>query len=357
MEEIGKIIEERKEIIKNHTKAVITVAEIMKLDFGPELWTVKELIPQYSITAITGAPESFKTWLTLEIAKCISKGTDLLGTFSTNRGNVLIVDKENHRRHIKERLSLLKFENESICYLNENDDFLIDKPKDFQFLMGLIKENNISLVVFDSLIRIHSGVENDARDIAKVMNAFRKITNEKVTVIFIHHNRKENVGVQNTTNSMRGSSDILAGIDCLLQVNKLSEDSIQITQSKLRQGNKIKPFKVQVNSTKESIEFVHAGKSNFTSKETEEVKEIIIDLLKDNTEISRQEIIDGLQEQHKKVIINTSLKELESSEKITKNVIARGKHLFKLNSTSVQSEPNIESEHNDVDPNLLKIEN
>jgi KaiC/GvpD/RAD55 family RecA-like ATPase len=342
---------------KENKELIITAEELLRLDFGPELWTINELIPQHSITAITGAPESFKTWLTLEIAKCVANGSDFLGKFATQKGNILIVDKENHIRHIQERLKLLNFKNESVSYFLDTDNFSIDDEGKLMDIISIVRELNINLVIFDSLIRIHSGAENDARDISIVMNAFRRITKEGANVIFIHHNRKGDADKQSTANSIRGSSDIHAGIDCLLQINKLSEESIQITQSKLRQGKKIDPFKIQINSSDKSMEFVYVGKSNFSGKEIEEVKDIILLLLENKKEIPRQEILDELEDQYKKVVINTSLKELESVGKITKTVLAHNKHLFKLSIIPVEPELNIESEHNTVDPKIENEEN
>ena len=342
---------------KENKELIITAEELIKLNFGPELWTINELIPQHSITAITGSPESFKTWLTLEIAKCVANGTDFLGKFATQKGNILIVDKENHIRHIQERLKLLNFKNESVSYFLDTDNFYIDDEGKLMDIIGIVRELNINLVIFDSLIRIHSGAENDARDISVVMNAFRRITKEGANVIFIHHNRKGDADKQSTTNSVRGSSDIHAGIDCLLQINKLSEESIQITQSKLRQGKKIDPFKVQINSSDKSMEFVYVGKSNFSGKEIEEVKDIILLLLEDKTEIPRQEILDELEDQYKKAVINTSLKELESENKLTKIVGAHNKYSYVLKALVEEKIKPIESEHNPVDPKIENLDN
>ncbi|MFA6386758.1 MAG: AAA family ATPase [Candidatus Paceibacterota bacterium] len=312
---------------------VVTADQIINKDFGPELWVVDKLIPEQSITAITGVPGSYKTWLTLEIAKCVAQGSNFLGQFKTNRGNVLFLDKENHLRHIQKRLNLLGIQNLPIFYFSRAEDFLIDKEKDYKSLVKVIDNLGIDLVIFDSLVRIHSGDENSSKDIAKVMNAFRKITNKGVTVIFIHHNRKEGTRTQSTTNSIRGSSDIFAGIDCLLQISKTQDEkSIGISQAKLRQDEAINPFKIKICSSKEknSMAFNFSGDFDSDESEIEEAKLSIVEILKDNNEKSKQELTDILLENYTPNIINKTLKTLEVLGIIVKHTGAHNKHSFCL---------------------------
>ncbi len=354
--EYGDITLRMLEKLEKGQKSTMSVEEILKHDFGPELWTVDKLIPQDSITAITGAPASFKTWLTLDIARCVSKGLDFLGEYKASQGKVLIIDKENHLRHIQKRLNLLKFGNESIQYYVGNDDFLIDKEMDFIELSEIITKENIKLVIFDSFVRIHSGDENESKYVNKVMKSFRRLTNLGTTIIFIHHNRKENLNTQSTTNSIRGSSDILAGIDCLLQVTKLSKESLHITQSKLRLGEEVDPFSVQINRSENHIKFIYGGKSGYKNKETNEVRGLILILLKDKNEMSRQDIIKEFEDQYKPITVNASLKELEQSKEIIKKVVAHGEYLFSLNLKPESLDVETKSEHNPVDVPLLKID-
>ena len=321
------------ELKKQDNIYVVTVDQIIKKDFGPELWMVGKLIPEQSITAITGIPGSYKTWLTLEIAKCVSQGSDFLGQFKTTKGNVLFLDKENHLRNIQKRLKLLGVQNLPIFYFSRAEDFLIDKEKDYKSLVKAIDELNIKLVVFDSLVRIHSGDENNSRDIAKAMNAFRKITNRGATVIFIHHNRKEGIRTQSTTNSVRGSSDILAGIDCLLQISKPEKEKILgVNQAKLRQDESVEPFKVEICFSKEndSMGFTYGGDFDSEESEVEEAKESAIEILKDGTIKPGQELTEILSENYSITIINKALKELEILGVIIKERKAHNKYFFSL---------------------------
>lgn len=318
--------------LENRSITVVDVKKIAEQDFGEDVWTVEKLIPEHSITAISGAPGSFKTWLTLDIAKSVARGEPFLEMFKTIQGGVLILDKENHMKHTQKRLAELGIRDDPIHYIIKNDGFFVDNERDLSNLLVMIEKLEIKLVIFDSLVRIHTGDENDAKQISKVNSIFRKITNKGVTVLFIHHNRKENIRSQSTPNSMRGSSDILAGLDCLLQVTKISNESLSVTQSKLRQDTETEPFKINIvwSNNKQKISFHHAGKSDFTSQGLQDAKSDILVLLKDDGSKSRQELLDDLSETYKATVIDAALKELTEATAVTKEIGAKNRHSYKL---------------------------
>lgn len=324
------------EVLDERTIKLVTVEEILNHKFDPQPWLIEGLIPQQSITAITGAPGAFKTWLTLEIAKCVSRGEDFVGKFKSTKGKVLIVDKENHMQHIQPRLQMLGVQKEDIVYVTKKEGFFIDDERDFANLIEIIKEKEIKLVIFDSLVRIHSGDENEARHIAKVMNAFRKLTNYKTTVLFIHHNRKEGLRAQSTTNSMRGSSDILAALDSLLQVSKLPDTTLNITQSKLRQDEEVKPFRVKVIIDKgnNTMQFVYAGDGEKSGVSVYETKELILEILEERGQLSRQEALEELKESYSTATVDRALKELSESSKIVRGTGVSNRHSYTLSRNS-----------------------
>ena len=314
---------------------VITIDQILAKEYSTGSWLIEKLIPDQSITAITGAPGSYKTWLTLEIAKCVSQGLTFLGQFKTEKANVLFVDKENHFRYIQDRLKKLGMQDLPIFYFSRPDDFYLDRDKDYKSLMKLVESLDIKLVIFDSLVRIHSGDENNSKDISKVMSAFRKITSKGATVIVVHHNRKEGIKTQSSTNSIRGSSDILAGLDSLLQVsNPPNEKHIGISQTKLRHDEPVKPFKVEILSDKEknSISFTYKGDFDLNESQVGEAKESVLEILKEGSTKTRPELIEILSENYSITIIDKALKELEVLETVVKSRGARNLLSFSIKS-------------------------
>lgn len=325
----------------NEKFKVLAIEEIISKDYGPELWTIDKLVPQQSITAITGAPASFKTWVTLEIAKSIALGVNFLECFPVTQGNVLVVDKENHLRHIQKRLRMLSLENHPIFYLENPEDFLVTNPEHIKTLLERVIEHDIKVVIFDSLVRMHAGDENEARHMSSVMGVFRKITNKGVTVIFIHHNRKESLSSKSSPNSVRGSSDIYAGVDCLLQITRTQNEKIlSITHAKLRQGESVEPFQIRVttNEDTELISFDYAGSTNPHIIEMEAESDIL-NALRDGNERSGKELRALFAGKYKPQIVSNALENSVRVGLITKRRGAHNTYFFQLKPSEVEKIP------------------
>ena len=70
--------------------------------------------------------------------------------------------------------------------------FKIDSDDDRKALMELCLARNYGLVIFDSLIDLHSRNENSAQDIQTIIAGFREFSKKGITVLICHHLRKEN---------------------------------------------------------------------------------------------------------------------------------------------------------------------
>lgn len=81
----------------------ITLAELLNTEFQNPQWLVERLIPHETVTIVSGAPASYKTWLTLEIALKVAAGEKVFGEFQAIQSPVLIIDEENHPRILKDR--------------------------------------------------------------------------------------------------------------------------------------------------------------------------------------------------------------------------------------------------------------
>jgi AAA domain len=67
---------------------------LSQIEGGSDPWLVDGLIREGSTNLLSGAPGDFKTWLALELAGAVSKGTDFLGR-KTIQTRVLYLDREN----------------------------------------------------------------------------------------------------------------------------------------------------------------------------------------------------------------------------------------------------------------------
>ena len=316
-----KIIENNKEKVTETQFHLWSVGDILAHDFGEEEWLIESLIPKQGITALSGNPGDFKTWTTIHIALCVARNIPVFNRFKVNQGGVLVVDEEDHIRLLKKRLGSLGAEDsDNIFYLSQSG-LKVDLIDVRNHILKIVEEKNIKLLILDSLVRVHSQEENDAGGMSKVFMGLQDFIKAGVSILFTHHHRKQQgFGTNNPGQSMRGSSDILAAVDCHITVekNRDEENKLVFKQSKLRQGEALKPFEVSVligALGPSGFEFV--GEFNEKKKKLEEVGEGIIFLLIDGMK-SRQEIVEALKEEFGRDTIDSGLKIAEKDKRIEK---------------------------------------
>lgn len=226
--------------------STFTLSQLYQEQFPKQRWLVQDLIPFGSITALTGEAGSYKTFFTQGMTASITNGTPFLGQFAVTKGKILIIDEENQRRTIRERYECLGLTGtDNIVFLSLKG-IKVDEEACLNKIQEVIEKEKPSLIVFDSLVRIHSGDENTSKDISRVFNNLRRLITEERSIIVIHHHRKsKNASVKSNNQSIRGSSDILAAVDTHLAVDR-NEDEITVTQGKMRIQPEIIPFKVTV---------------------------------------------------------------------------------------------------------------
>lgn len=295
----------------------ILLSALMKKEFEDKKWIVEKLAPRNGIIAISGFPGCFKTWIVIDLILKVAMGEKFLGKFETDQSPVLFIDEENGEKLIQERVGLLGYHDDLPIYLASYSNFIIN-PKNVEKTIDFCLEKNIKLVIFDSLIRIHNGNENDAGEMAAVLNGMKQLAKNGITVIFTHHNRKPSGNQRgNSAHEMRGSSDILAAVNSHLAINsKEAEGFIEIKQTKLRDAEALKPFRVTINKADEKIDLVYADEIDETATKIEEVKEIIPEIISaSEANLSKTQLIKEIQNQMPagKTTIKAAIKEMEKA--------------------------------------------
>ncbi len=241
-----------------------TLANLMNIKFPKSRWIVEDLIPCEGITLLSAAPASFKTWLALDIAINVAKGSDFLDKYSTQKSNVLIIDEESGERMLQERFKSLGAPLDLPIYYFSRQGFKMNDFNDVDKLISTCEEYDIKLAIFDSLVRIHSGDENSSRDMSKLLNLFKQLSDKGVSCLILHHNVKNNgMNSYSPANSMRGSGDILAAADVHMALSQ-SGERVTIQQTKNRFMREISAFKVKLVENEDStnqFEFVGAAQS------------------------------------------------------------------------------------------------
>jgi archaellum biogenesis ATPase FlaH len=265
--------------IGNTNYKPLPLKELMSKEFKDTQWVIEQLIPAETIVAISGLPSAYKTWLVLDIALKVAKGEMLFDKFITNQTGVLLIDEETGERWIQQRIFKLQDVFDIQVYLLSKTGFKLTEET-VKWLIAFTREYKIGLIIFDSLLRIHTARdENDAVEMAKVFSLFQKLTREGITVIFTHHNRKPGIlRSSSPSQDMRGSSDILAAVDSHLAVER-KDNFLVVNQTKLRQEEEILPFKLNIISETNEFRFEFAGEVDEEKTKKADMKQAIKDIL------------------------------------------------------------------------------
>ena len=136
---------------------------------------------------------------------------------------------------------------------------------------NIAKDNTV--LIFDSLKRFHTGEENSASDMCKIMGALRSLTRNGASVIVLHHRGK-------SEHSYRGSSDILAGVDVCYTLSKEGELLKLSCDEKNRFGEPFSLYlRINESETHFRFDLANSPKSEKTEVELVHVKNAIISIL------------------------------------------------------------------------------
>ena len=170
-------------------------------------WTVDEFLPSESVTMLSGESGSGKSTITLLLADAVANGEPFLG-HPTKQTKVLIVDRENGAGIYKERFARLKMNRSQDIYYWGGWEETPPQGPSFKPLLDFAREHK-PLIIFDSFIAfLDVGSEQDATEVRRYMNDFRRLAQAGATVVFLHH-----TGKGEATKDYRGSSDIKASVD------------------------------------------------------------------------------------------------------------------------------------------------
>ncbi len=223
-----------------------------------------------------------------------------LNRFKTKQCGVLIIDEENGQRLTQKQLKLLGLTEDLNIHVLPLAGFTLTEET-IEMIINYCKEHDLKLVIFDSLVRIHNEDENSASEMRKVFKLLRILTINGLTVICTHHNRKQGLGSNSPSQALRGSSDILASVDCHIAIErKQKEGIINVRQTKLRNREEITPFKVNVISENDSLVFEYAGELDEAEDKKDNCKELIRELLEtEGKAMYKQEVFNKLKESKK----------------------------------------------------------
>ena len=213
----------------------------------PVNWMVEGLIGEQDIAVMFGEPNSGKSWLTLSLSVAVMQGRETwLGLPLLKQGKVLYIDEENPEDVIYQRLAKLGLRNQDtsmLRYLHEQNIRLDRSPEE---VLDEVQAFDPTLIIVDSLTRVHTGNENDAGEMAKLFNDGIKPLGRQTgaAVVVLHHANKVTDG--NSYRRMRGSVDIGAAYDSAIEVQQTAPGFMSVKHFKSRRGLPLPPINARL---------------------------------------------------------------------------------------------------------------
>ena len=208
---------------------VVRVGEIPSEDNAPR-WLVEQLWGASSVGVIGGAPKCSKTWLGLDMALSVATGTACLGKYAVPEpGPVLVYLAEDALPVVRERVEGMArhrgFDLDGVeIHVITAPTLRLDRDPHRTRLFETAKRLRPRLLLLDPLVRIHGIDENHAGEVAGLLAYFRSLQRRlDLSVILVHHTRKNAAGGAAAGQGLRGSSDIHAFGDSNLYLRRTRE--------------------------------------------------------------------------------------------------------------------------------------
>jgi len=215
---------------------VVRVGEI-QTEEGAQRWLVEELWGASSVGVIGGAPKCSKTWLGLDIALSVATGTACLGKYTVPQpGPVLVYLAEDALPTVRERIAGMARHRGVDLGRVEIDVVTapvlrLDRNPDRMRLLETARRLRPRLLILDPLVRLHGIDENNASEVATLLAYFRSLQRMlDVSVILVHHTRKNATGGIAAGQGLRGSSDIHAFGDSNLYLRRGKDHLVLSTE-------------------------------------------------------------------------------------------------------------------------------
>lgn len=208
-------------------------------DHVPITWMVADVWGESEVGFISGLPKSYKSWLAIDLAVSVATGTRFLGTFQCKRHNVLLIQEEDPRPILQDRLAKvagakgliygkktgpstieMRYELPDNLHVISNQGFSIDDTW-MELLEEWIKQREIRLVILDPLMMIAGGGFDEFKAfefMEQVLKPLKRVrARTGAAIVLVHHHIKGSMDAG--AKSMYGSVALWAWEEAALHLS------------------------------------------------------------------------------------------------------------------------------------------
>lgn len=305
-------------------------------------WLVNEWLPDKSITFLVSPPESYKTWILLDLAVSISAGVPFLGKYDVaSQGPTLIIQQEDSHSGLTDRLALIveqklglnaKLDNENEwqipsmpdipIYIHPSRMLRFDNKKVVEELEKQIEIIKPKVIMIDPLYSTTKSTDNYMSDLANQMMVLKTWRDKYGCSFVIAHHSKKNLDPDSTAREDSWGSQFLnAFLEAGWQIRrnpKLAQNEVVVRRHSKVMGNQAPisltfdistkyPMKYQV--TARGYEMAPAGEQRQPAQAN------LLDMLKDKS-MSQADICEKTGKS--KSTISRQIRQLEAANLVVR---------------------------------------
>lgn len=253
--------DEKQESQKQSSFDVMRMVDYVKgYGGGGVSWLVDEWLPDKSITFLVSPPESYKTWILLDLAVSVSSGTPFLGRYQINSpGPTMIIQQEDSHEGLTDRLALIveqklnavpKLEGDTWqvpampdlpIYVHPSRQLRFDNKKVIEELEQQIAAIRPKVIMIDPLYSTTASTDNYMADLASQMMVLKTFRDKYGCSFLIAHHSKKNLDPDSTAREDSWGSQFLnAFLEAGWQVRrnpKLAQNEIVVRRHSKVMGN------------------------------------------------------------------------------------------------------------------------
>ena len=214
---------------KPNTFDVMKMTDYVK-GYGGEgvSWLMEDWLPDKSITFLVSPPESYKTWILLDLAVSISGGVPFLGRYEVNQqGPTMIIQQEDSHTGLTDRLALIAEQKMGATPKIEDDEWQVpvmpdlpiyihpsrmlrfDNPKVLEELEAQIATIRPKVIMIDPLYSTTATTDNYMANLANQMMVLKAWRDKYGCSFVIAHHSKKNLDPDSTAREDSWGSQFL----------------------------------------------------------------------------------------------------------------------------------------------------
>jgi RecA-family ATPase len=296
---------------------VVRVGEIAS-GASTQRWLVEELWGASSVGVIGGAPKCAKTWLGLDMALSVATGTPCLGKYTVPEpGPVLVYLAEDALLVVRERVAgMARYRGLDLAGVDIHvitaPTLRLDRDRDRLRLLETTRRLRPRLLLLDPLVRLHGIDENNAGEVAELLAYFRSLQRQlDLSVLLVHHTRKNAAGGVAAGQGLRGSGDIHAFGDSNLYLRRTKEHLVLSSEHRAAPASSpVYLDLVATNAETTHLEVV----AELRDEKRRGLQEQVLDLLPQGTVLTRAKLRDSLAVQNER--LGAALESLEQAGRL-----------------------------------------